>query len=328
MASELAHGARSARIPITKRPWWPAAKRTASALFLALVLWLIVRQARQVNWGEVLGSIRDYPATLLAAAAALAIASHALYATFDLISRRYAGHDVTTRRVLATTFVSYAFNLNFGSLVGGLAFRFRLYMRQGLAPGVISRIFGFSMLTNWLGYLVLAGGLCLLQPIAVPDEWSIGAGALRLVGAPLLVAALAYLAACAVWPQREFTVRGHTLRLPGVRMALLQLGVSMANWSLMGGIVTLLLRGQVEYPAALAVLLAAAVAGVVTHVPAGLGVLEAVFVTMLSPPVAQSPLLAALLVYRAVYYLIPLGLALVVFLALELRLRKQPPAPA
>lgn len=324
MASDLAHAARPARTPLRERAWWPAAKRTATALFLALVVWLIWRHARTVRWGEVMQSIADYPATVLAGAALLALASHALYASFDLLSRRYAGHTLPTHRVLATTFVCYAFNLNFGALVGGLAFRVRLYARQGLDAGAISRVYGFSMLTNWLGYLVLAGGLCLLQPIAIPDEWSIGSSALRGLGGLLLAAAAAYVGLCLWSPRRSATLRGHALRLPSGRMALVQLVLSVANWSLIGSIVYLLLQGEVGYPAALTALLAAAVAGVVTHVPAGLGVLEAVFITLLAPPLAQSPLLAALLVYRAVYYLIPLALAVVLFLLLELRFRKSP----
>lgn len=310
------------RVPLTQRPWWPTAKRTASALFFALVLWLIVRHARTVQWDEVAASIAAYPAPVLLGAALLAITSHALYATFDLLSRRYAGHGLPTRHVLATTFISYAFNLNFGALVGGLAFRIRLYTRQGLDAGTISRVYGFSMLTNWLGYFVLAGTVCLLQPIAVPEAWSLGSGALHLLGIGLLALALAYVGLCLLSRQRTFTLRGHALHLPSARTALLQLAVSVLNWALIGGTVYLLLRPHVEYPAALAALLAAAVAGVATHVPAGLGVLEAVFIALLSPPMAQSTLLAALLVYRAVYYLVPLAIAALLYLGFELRLKK------
>lgn len=321
MASELTHPRPVPRTPLTQRAWWPTVKRTGSALFFALVLWLIVRHARTVKWSEVGASIADYPASTLVGAALLAITSHALYATFDLLSRRYAGHDLPTRRVLATTFISYAFNLNFGALVGGLAFRIRLYTRQGLDAATISRVYGFSMVTNWLGYFVLAGLVCLLQPIAVPDQWSLGSGAMRVLGGGLLAVALGYVGLCLFSPKRTVTLRGHELHLPSGRMALLQLAMSTVNWALIGATVYLLLRPHVDYPAALAALLAAAVAGVATHVPAGLGVLEAVFIALLSPPVAQSTLLAALLVYRAAYYLVPLALAALLYLGFELKLK-------
>lgn len=318
MASETAP---APRVPFTRRPWWPALSRSASAVFLALVLWLVLRYARTVKWGEVLAAIGDYPATTLMAAAALAIASHTLYATFDLLSRRYTGHQLPAWRVLATAFTSYAFNLNFGSLVGGVALRARLYSRQGLSAARISRIVGFSMLTNWLGYLVLAGVCCLWQPIAAPEAWSLGAGALQVLGAALVAIAAGYVVLCFASPRRSVAVRGHHLHLPSGRAALLQLALSALNWGLIGATVYMLLPSQVDYAAALTALLAAAVAGVVTHVPGGLGVLEAVFLTLLSPPVAQSTLLAALLVYRALYYLVPLALAALLYLGFELRLK-------
>lgn len=318
MASELtAH----ARVPWTQRPWWPAATRTVSALFLAVVLWLIVRYARSVQWHAVAAAIADYPATTLVGAAALALASHLLYATFDLLSRRYTGHKLPGWRVLVTALISYAFNLNFGSLVGGIALRARLYSRQGLSAARISRIVGFSMLTNWLGYLVLAGLCCLLQPIAVPEAWALGAGALRGLGVLLIATALAYVGLCFASPRRSFALRGHHLHLPSGRVAVLQLVVSALNWCLIGATVYLLLRPHVDYAAALTALLGAAVAGVATHVPGGLGVLEAVFLALLTPLMAESTLLAALLVYRAVYYLVPLALASLLYLAFELRLK-------
>jgi hypothetical protein len=115
---------------------------------------------------------------------------------------------------------------------------------------------------------------------------------------------------CALFGKgRVWRVRGHTFKTPGLAMALLQLAMSCLNWSLMGGVIWLLLQGQVGYPHVLAVLLVAAVAGVVTHVPAGLGVLEAVFVALLSYQVAEATLLGALLAYRGLYYLLPLAVA-------------------
>ena len=90
---------------------------------------------------------------------------------------------------------------------------------------------------------------------------------------------------------------------------------------LMGGIVYLLLQGQAPYPTVLGVLMLGAVAGAITHVPAGLGVLEAVFVLVLGASIARPDLLAALLTYRALYYLGPLLLALLVYLTLEMRSR-------
>ena len=84
-------------------------------------------------------------------------------------------------------------------------------------------------------------------------------------------------------------------------------------------------RNPLRWPLATQILiglLVGAVAGLITHVPAGLGVLEAVFVTLLTPEVPKSELLAALLVYRVVHYLIPLAQATVLYVLFELRLKR------
>jgi uncharacterized membrane protein YbhN (UPF0104 family) len=78
-----------------------------------------------------------------------------------------------------------------------------------------------------------------------------------------------------------------------------------------------LLHGQIAYPTVLGVLLLAGIAGVITHVPAGLGVLEAVFLTLLAGRMAQGALLGALLAYRVLYYLVPFAAAVVVYFTLE-----------
>jgi uncharacterized membrane protein YbhN (UPF0104 family) len=303
------------------RPWWPWLKRIALWVFLCGVAWLIVRQARTIEWDEVLDALQALPLALVAAAAAVAAASFALYTTFDLLGRHLTGHRLRTPTVMGVAFISYAFNLNFGSLVGGVAFRYRLYSRLGLRASDITRVLGFSMLTNWIGYLLVAGAAFALSPLVLPDEWRIDSGGLRILGVALLAVATGYLAMCALAGGRALTVRGHILEVPSLRMGALQLLLSAANWSLMGAIVWLLLQGRIDYPQVLAVLLVAAVAGVITHVPAGLGVLEAVFVALLSHQVPQGPLLGALLAYRAVYYLLPLMVALVLYGITEWRVR-------
>lgn len=306
---------------------WALAKRLLTLAFFAVVAWLLIKHARTIEWSEVGDAISAYPAGTLLAAAALAALSHGIYSTYDLLGRHWTGHGVPARTVQAVTFVSYAFNLNFGSLVGGFAFRYRLYSRLGLDNPTITRVLGLSLTTNWLGYLLLAGGVFALRIITPPEGWDIGAGALQALGFALVGAALAYIALCAFSKRREWSIRGHDIVLPPTRLALLQLALSCANWMVIAATIHTLLQGRAGYALVLGVLLIAAIAGVITHIPAGLGVLEAVFVTFLVPPLAQGGVIAALLAYRALYYLAPLALAAVVYLLLEARAKRQPAGP-
>lgn len=303
-------------------PWWPWAKRIVLAGFFVFVATLVVIQARAIHWGEVFDTMRAYPVGVVLLAAALAAASHLIYSSFDLVGRHYTGHTLRAPTVMAITFVSYAFNLNLGTVVGAVAMRVRLYSRLGLGAATVARIVGSSMLTNWLGYFLLAGLAFIWWPLALPADWHVGIGTLRAIGAALVAVSLAYLALCAFSKRREWTVRGHEIALPSLRVALVQLLLSTANWAMMGATIFVLLQGKVVYPMALGVLLIGAVAGLLSRVPAGLGVLEAVFMALLSAQLADSALVAAVLLYRAVYYWVPLGVAAVLYLAMEASAKK------
>jgi uncharacterized membrane protein YbhN (UPF0104 family) len=307
------------RAGITSRRWWPWAKNLAKLLFFALVAYLLISQAREVEWEQVLTTMRSRPLAGLLGAAALGAASYALYSCFDLLGRRYTGHKLKTLQVIMINFISYAFNLNLGTLVGGVAFRYRLYSRLGLDYAVIARVVAISILTNWLGYLLLAGIVFCWRPVPLPPDWRIDSLALRAIGAALLAAVIAYLLLCALARRRTWSVRGHELMLPSLRMALCQLLMSSANWMLIAGAIFTLLEQKIAFSTVLGVLLLAAIAGVIAHVPAGLGVLEAVFVALLSDQLPKSDLLAALLMYRAIYYLAPLLVATLVYLLIEAR---------
>jgi len=312
----------AAALHFTQRPWWPWAKRTAAILFLAGVAALVLRQARTIDWSEVLDAIRDLPLRTVLAAGALALCSHALYSCYDLLGRHLTGHRLGTGTVMGVTFISYGFNLNLGSMVGGIAFRFRLYSRLGLKADDITRIVGVSLLTNWTGYLLVAGVAFLLWPPALPPDWKLDSGGLRIVGAIALAMALGYVLFCAWAHERRWVVRGHRIEPPGVRMALLQLLMSGINWSLIAGVIWVLLQGRVDYPHVLTVLLMSVMATLIVRVPGGVGVLETVFVALLAYRVPQGQLLAALLAYRGLYYLLPLMLATLGYGITEFRARR------
>jgi uncharacterized membrane protein YbhN (UPF0104 family) len=290
-------------------------------VFAIAVLGLVAWVARKVEWSEVGSAIRALPIGVLLAALAVAAASHLIYSTFDLVGRAWTGHRLPARQVMLVTFVSYAFNLNLGSMVGAIALRLRLYSRLGLANDQIARVLALSLATNWLGYAALAGGVFVLRLLAPPPEWALSTLALQFFGVLLWVVVAGYLAMCAWAGKRSYSLRGHQFTLPTLRIALLQLLLSCANWLTICAILYLLLQGAVSYLQVLPVYLLAVVAGLILRVPGGLGVLEGVFVALLSPPLAQHGLLAALLAYRAIYYLLPLALAAVLYFVMEARSR-------
>lgn len=308
---------------LTHRPWWPWFKRIVVTAFFLAVTWLLVRYARGVDWGQVKQSLLELPRSVLLKALGLAAISHLVYSLLDLVGRHYTGHRLGKRKVMQVSFISYAFNLNLGSLVGGIGFRYRLYTRLGLRYGQITRILTLSMITNWLGYILLAGLIFTLAPLELPPHWKLDSEELRMLGVALLGVTTAYVVLCAFSRRRSWNVRGHDIELPSVRMAFTQFGISCTHWMFMASVPWMLLQGQVPYTTVLPVLLMAAIAGVILHIPAGLGVTEAVFIALLSHRVPEHQLLGALLAYRAIYYLVPLVVGALLYLKVEVRTRRK-----
>lgn len=310
------------------RAWWPWLTRGVLVLFGAFVLGLLVWQATRVDWPAVFAAMAATPARVLLAAGAVALAGHLLYSTFDLLGRHYTGHHLAPQASMLVTFISYAFNLNFGAIVGSAAMRLRLYARLGLRTPVILRVMAMSMWTNWFGYLALAGVVFITLSLPLPPGWHVSESALHAIGGVLLALALAYLVACAtVRPGRVWHWRGHEVWLPTPRLALLQLAVGVSNWLLIAAVVWVLLQGRVAFPVVAGVFLVGVVVGIVTRVPAGLGVQEAVFVALLAPQVGEADVLAAMLTYRALYYWAPLLLAGLAYAGVEARIPARTPPP-
>jgi len=296
---------------------WLRIGRWVMAAFLVVVVVLLVRYARAVDWKQVATAVAGYDAVSLMVAAALVLLSYLIYCGYDLAARAYSGHHLSTRRVMVIAFISYAFSLNLGALIGGAGFRFRMYSRSNVGLASIGRVIAFSVTTNWMGYVLLAGLLFVIGTVTPPASWSIGVTTMQVLGSLMLAAILSYLIACAGWHDRFWKIRGHKLHLPSFPLALLQVLLAAANWLTMAAILFVLLRQQVPYPDVLGVLLLGAVATAIIHVPAGLGVLEAVFIALLGARIAQPSLLAALLCYRALYYLAPLLVAATLYAAFE-----------
>ncbi|KJK07343.1 lysylphosphatidylglycerol synthase domain-containing protein [Pseudomonas tussilaginis] len=304
---------------MAQQRWLRWGKRLFTLLFLLLIPVLLYFLVRNLDWNEVKQSLQAYSPSSLTVGLGLALCSFMLFSCYDLLGRAYTGHHLPVRQVLPVAFVCYAFNLNFTTWVGGVALRYRLYGRLGLDTATITRIISLGILTNWVGYLALAGTVFALRLVKLPANWAVGTTGLQLIGVLMVLLALTYLLACAFARRRTWRWRDHEITLPSWRLALLQVGMGASNWALMAALIYWLLPDELFYPSILGILLISCVAGVIAHVPAGLGVLETVFLALLHGQLGQGTLVAALLGYRTLYYLIPLLLALVAYLVLEKR---------
>ncbi|MBK5353915.1 UPF0104 family protein [Pseudomonas sp. TH41] len=308
---------------------WSRWKKPLTILFFLVLIVLFTTLAQRIEWNEVFDTLADFKVRTLVLASGLTLVSFLVYACFDLIGRTYIRQDLTWKQILPVGIISYAFNLNLSAWVGGIAMRYRLYSRLGVSKSNIAKILGLSLATNWFGYMVIAGAVFSSGLVRMPPGWTLSSDALQGVGVLLLVVSAGYLAACRFSKRREWAIRGLEIDLPSLRMAILQLALGALNWSLMAAVIFTLLPSKLDYPLVLGVLLISAIAGVITHIPAGLGVLEAVFVALLQHEASRGSLVAGLLAYRAIYFILPLLITVVMYLVVEakaksLRIAKKP----
>jgi phosphatidylglycerol lysyltransferase len=278
---------------------------------------------------EIGRTLRTLPAGSLAAAIGLVVISYAVLTLYDYLGVRYAEGRLPYRNVAPASFVSCALSQNLGmAALTGAPMRFRFYSAAGLGPGEIARIVIFVSATFWLGVVTLGGAAFVIEPLALPAVLKGTLSNTRPLGVALLLLTLAYLAMVA-FVRRPIRVRAFELRLPSPRLALLQIVVASADLACAGGVLFMLLppEAAISFPKFLAVYVLALIAGLVSQVPGGLGVFEAVVVTMLPVEQPGSAVLAPLLAYRAVYYILPLLVAGGVLAALEVRRHHERLAP-
>ena len=285
-----------------KRLW----KRVFWIAFAALVAWLLWRLVARTDWTAVLASARTRSAWQIAAIAATALAGHVVYGGLDVVGRHLSGHRLSLWRTWLTATTCYAMNLNLGGAVGGVGLRLRLYGQQGVPAAKIGRVIAGSILANWVGYALLLASLPLWAADNDLARWTGPSAAIAISAGAAVVVAVAAWGSVRGWSP---SLRGHEFPFPAPRPAAAMLLAALGNWLLMAAVLWLCLGDVATYGQALAALLVGAVASAVAHVPGGLGVLDVVLVTMLAGRAAESELVAAVLLYRAAYYLLPLALA-------------------
>ncbi len=311
-AAEAAEAEESAQpTPPTIKPWWHRALWTGFAILVAVLLW---RAAVRIDWPAAGAALSQRSISSLVLVGLAAMASHALYGTLDVLGRGYARHRLARWRAWLTATVCYALGLNLGALVGGVGLRLRLYREQGVSTAAAARVAFASISGNWAGYLALLAVAPFWASPEALSRWSGGLGAwpFSLVGATLLGVYLVQSAR-----QREWRWRGRAARFPPLRTAVSQCLVAAANWALMAAVLRACLGGDIAYADVLMTLLFVAVAGAISHIPGGWGVLEFGVVAMLSHRRPAADLIAGVLVYRALYYLLPLAWAALGYLWIE-----------
>jgi len=289
------------------------------AAAVALALFIIHEVTRDIHLHEIGAALRATTFATVAPAVLLTIVSFAAMSLYDVLAVRHvAPGKVPLRLASFAGLVGYGISnaIGFHVFVGG-PLRYRIYQTVGLDAADVGRIVGVSVMTFSAGLAALAGTALLLDPSGVPALHLLSATDDRLIGG----AVLAVLAVALLWlarGPRTITAFGWSFTLPPAGSVLVQILIGAVDIGAAAGALYLLLPADVApgYAAFLLIFVAAIIAGIVSHAPGGLGVLEAGVLLGLGAG-ARPDVVAALVVFRVVYYFLPLALAALAYLAFE-----------
>jgi uncharacterized membrane protein YbhN (UPF0104 family) len=299
--------------------WQRRDVRIAVGLVVVVVaLWVVHHALGHFNWADVLVSLRAMSARTLLVALALTTGAYLLLSFYDVLALRYIGSKLPWRTAAFAAFSAYAVahSVGFSALSGG-SVRLRIYTRAGLSAMEIAQVVAFCTVTFALGACGLLGLSLLLEVRSASNLLHLNPLLVTAIGASALTLVAVYLL-LNIWNTASFRIGGATLRFPGVMTALSQLLVAALDMAVAASVLYVLLpagAAQGFFPF-MGLYLLAQFTGLVSGVPGGLGVFESVLLLLL-PAAPPHEMLASILAYRAIYYLLPFATALVVLLIHE-----------
>jgi len=281
------------------------------ALF-SVALFILDRQLHQHTWTEVQGHLQAIPVRGLLLALLLTAASYAGLTLYDVLALRHVGRPLSYPRVALTSFIAFVFSMDLGlSILGGSAIRYRLLSSFGLSMADVGRVITFTTHTFWLGVLGVGGVAFTFEAIPLPQSLGLPVDSTWSIGAVMLGLLALYLPWSAT-RDAPFRMREFELELPDLPTTFAQLGVAALEWITAATAAWLLLPelSGLSWLGFVAIFIAADVFGLLSTVPAGLGVFEGIMVVLLAPYVPAAAVLGSLLAWRLIYNVLPIFVAL------------------
>lgn len=294
-------------------PWrWIGA--TISVAIVAYAFFTLFRLLHDIEPAKILAALYAKPPSVIALAAILVAAGYITLTLYDFFALRTIGrHDVPYRIAAMAGFTSYVIGHNLGAtvLTGG-AVRYRIYSARGIDLIEVAKIAFVTGLTFWLGNAFLLGAGVSYTPEAATAINQLPPWVNRAIG----LAGLAAIASYLLWliPQQRFVGRGNwQIALPTARLTLLQIAIGVLDlwFCALAMYVLLPAAPQIDFIPLMVTFVVATLLGFISHAPGSIGVLDAAMLVSL-PAFEKEELLASLLIFRALYFLAPFVIAIMI----------------
>lgn len=300
--------------------WRGRALILAAAAVVGLSAYALSRLLGEVSYDDLATAIVATPWTSVMIAGLATAVSFLALSVYDRQALSFVGRTMPYPQVALASFCAYAVGnvAGFGPLTGGTV-RYRFYAPLGTSPEEIARIVGYVTVSFGVGLaFVTSVGLVLAEP-GIAHVSGLPPLAVRIIALAVLGAVAALIAVAAVG-RRRLGIGGRTIVLPSARDILIQLAATTVDVAAAAAVLYVLLPpGDVHYALFVPIYAVAIGLGVLSHVPGGVGVFETVIVGALAGRLPVEGVLGALLLYRVIYYAVPLVLAVIALTVTEVR---------
>ena len=278
-------------------------------IVLIVVIFILQKQIRHLTLSAIYTHITDLPRDSLLLALFFNLCAYLALCGYDLLGVQYIRAKIPWYKTAFASILSYIFSNNIGmSIVGASAIRLRFYPTWGIKTFSIFQLVLFTSVTMWLGIFTISGISFLVIPIDLPPNIPIPTHAVRPVGLILLFIVFLYMIFCASYRNSIRLPGKISFKLPRLRIALIQPIIGVIDYSLAAMVFYTLLpnHSEMHYPIILTIFLLAQISGMISHVPGGLGVFDAVAFLMLSQYYEPNVALSCIILFRVIYFILPL----------------------
>lgn len=282
-----------------------------SLAIAAFSIYVLGRAVSAVSLSALRQAIAATSADQIAGAALLTVVSFLALTGYDGLALRQLQARVPYKTTALASFTSYAisFTLGFPLITAGTV-RYWIYSQVGLTASKVASLTVIAGVTFWFGMVFVLGAGLTFHASAISTINHLYPFLNMVMGVGVLGAVVAYL----VWVtirRRHISIKGFKLELPGLGLTAGQIVLGVIDQSAAAGALYVLLpnHAQLDYFTFAATYVFACILGVVSNAPGGIGVFEAAMLKAV-PIASEEALLASLVLFRVIYYLVPFLFAL------------------
>ena len=295
---------------------WKRLGIAASILIVSIAIMHLFRTLKGVDTAIVLSALAEKSQGQIAMAALCVLCAFFTLTFYDLFALRTIGKMHVPYRIAAlSSFTSYTIGHNIGATVfTGGAIRFRIYSDWGLTAIDVAKICFISGLTFWLGNTFVLGIGMIWHPAAASSIDLLPESINQLIGVGLLAGIAAYLTWIATGHgRRQLGKDGWKVYLPSAPLTALQILIGVVDLGFCALAMYLLAPSNpdLDFVTLSVVFILATLLGFASHAPGSLGVFDAAMLIGL-PMLGKEQLLASLLVFRILYFLIPFAMSITI----------------